>query len=69
MLPLCIQLLLYRLWLFAAGTAANLFSQARISSVIKAADSVLSVMVSLILFTAALFIICIIIVVKAGGGA
>lgn len=68
-LPLCIQLLLYRLWLFAAGTAANLFSQARISSVIKAADSVLSVMVSLILFTAALFIICIIIVVKAGGGA
>lgn len=68
-IPLCIQLLLYRLWLFAAGTASQLFGQGRISSVIKAADSVLSVMVSLILFTALLFIICIIIVVKAGGTA
>lgn len=68
-IPLCVELLLYRFWLFVAGTAAQLFGQARITSVIKAADSVLSVMVSLILFTAALFIICIIIVVKAGGGA
>ena len=65
-IPLCIELLLYRFWLFVSGSAAALFGQTRITSVIKAADSVLSVLVSLILFTAALFIICIIIVVKAG---
>ena len=66
-LPLTIQLLLYRLWLFIADIAAGLFSQERTRSVVKAADSVLSVMISLVLFAAALFIICVLIVVKAGG--
>lgn len=66
-LPLVIQLLLYRLWLFVADIAAGLFSGGSIKAVVKAADSVLSVLISLVLFTASLFIICVLIVVKAGG--
>jgi len=66
-LPLVIQLLLYRLWLFVSDIAAGLFSVGPIRTVVKAADSVLSVLISLVLFTAALFIICVLIVVKAGG--
>ena len=68
-LPLVIQLLLYRLWLFVADIAAGLFAQGSVRAVVKAADSVLSVLISLVLFTAALFIICVLIVVKAGGKA
>ena len=67
LLPVLAELLLYRFWLFVCGFAAGIFSQQKTKAVISAADSVLSILISILLFTTVTFVLCLLIITKAVG--
>lgn len=65
-LPIILELALWRLSLLLTGSVAQLFSQAKISSVLKAVDSMISLLIGVLLLTAAMFIISLAVVISAG---
>lgn len=67
LLPVIVELLLYRFWLFVCSFAAGVFSQSKTKAVIIAADSVISILVSILLFTTVTFVLCLLIITKAVG--
>lgn len=56
-LPVVIELLIWRIVLFALDIAAELFGIRAKTDLLRAADSVIAVLIGVLLFTAALFII------------
>lgn len=68
LLPVIVELLLYRFWLFVCSFAAGIFSQSKTKTVLSAADSVLSILISVLLFTTVTFVLCLLIITKAVGG-
>ena len=56
-LPIVIELLIWRITLFVLDIAADILGVKAKTEILRAADSVLSVLVGILLFTAALFII------------
>ena len=68
LLPVLVELLLYRFWLFVCSFVAGVFSSQRVKAVITAIDGVLSVLISILLFTSVTFVLCLIIITKAVGG-
>ncbi len=56
-LPILIQLLLWRFSLWVGGFVSQTFSASKISGLLEALDTVLSVLIGVILLTAAMFII------------
>ena len=69
LLPVIIELLLWRLALMLAGTVSGMFALPRAPDILKAVDSVLAVLIGIILFIGAVFIISLAILIKAGGKA
>ncbi len=67
-LPLIIELLIWRLSLFGLCFFSDTFSLSKITGLLKSIDSVLSVLVGVILLTAALFIISLTVVILGGKG-
>lgn len=68
LLPVLLELILWRLTLTLTAAAADIFSLSKISELLKAADTVLSFLMVIVLCTALLFIISITVVIMAGGG-
>lgn len=66
LLPLIIELLLWRAVLKLTSAAAELFSLSEISSLLKAIDSMLSILIAVLLLIGAVFIISLAAVVSAG---
>ena len=67
-LPVVVELILYRFWVFVCSFAAGVFSQQKTRTVLTAIDGVLSILVNILLLTSVTFVICLIIVTKAVGG-
>ncbi|MBQ2285753.1 MAG: hypothetical protein II252_00350 [Clostridia bacterium] len=67
-LPLVAELLIWRAVLTVTSAAAELFSLSVISGILKAVDSVMSVLIGILLITGAMFVISLAIVVTAGKG-
>ena len=65
-LPLAAELLIWRGVLILASAAAELFSLSVISGILRAVDSVMSVLIGILLITGAMFVISLAIVVTAG---
>lgn len=65
-LPVVLELLLWRLSLFLVGAAAELFGVKEGVDLFKCADHVLSTLLGVILFTASLFIISLAVVTNSG---
>lgn len=65
-LPLVIELLLWRVSLTLTAIISDLFSLPKISSLLRAVDTVMSVMSGIILLTCAMFVISLSVVVTAG---
>ena len=65
-LPIVLELLLWRLALFLVGAAAELFGVKEGVDLFKCADHVLSTLLGVILFTASLFIISLAVVTNSG---
>lgn len=66
-MPVIIELAVWRLVMAVAGIAADIMLKGKANIVLKAVDSVLAVVLGVILFIAALFIISLAILLKAGG--
>lgn len=66
-LPILAELVLWRLTFNITATISDLMSVPKISSVLRSADTVLSVLIGIILLTAAMFIISLGVVLAAGG--
>lgn len=66
-LPILAEILLWRAAMAASKMAANIFAIPKAPQIIDAVDSVLAVITGIIFFVAALFIISLAVVVKAGG--
>lgn len=66
LLPIILELFLWRLAVMLTGSAAELFSLPKISMLLKAVDTMLSLMLGVLLLTAAIFIISITVVISAG---
>lgn len=65
-LPLLAELLLWRLVLTLTSCVADLFSVSKISSLLKSVDAAMSVLIGIILLTAAMFIISLTVVITVG---
>lgn len=63
-LPLLIELILWRIMLNINATVSDLFSLSKISGILRSADSVLSVLVGIIILSAAIFVISLSVVVS-----
>lgn len=66
LLPCILQLLLWRLSVCLCSTAADIFSLSKISSLLRAVDSMLVVLIAVILIVAVTFIISLTVVIAAG---
>ncbi len=66
LLPILLELILWRCVLFATSALGELFSLPEITSILKAVDSMLSVLVGVVLLVGATFIISLTVVVTAG---
>ena len=66
-LPILTELVLWRITFNITATISDLMSVPKISSVLRSADTVLSVLIGIILLTAAMFIISLGVVLAAGG--
>lgn len=66
-LPILAELVLWRITFNITATISDLMSVPKISSVLRNADTVLSVLIGIILLTAAMFIISLGVVLAAGG--
>lgn len=66
LLPLIAELLVWRAVLFVTAAVSELFSLNVISEILRAADSVMSVLIGIMLIAGAMFIISLAIVVTAG---
>ena len=66
-LPILAELVLWRITFNITATISDLMSVPKISSVLRSADTVLSVLIGIILLTAAMFIISLGVVLAAGG--
>ena len=66
LLPLITELLIWRAVLIITAGAAGLFSLPQISGLLKAVDSMMSVLLGIILTVGAVFIISLAVVVSAG---
>lgn len=64
-LPLLCELIMWRLSLMLAATVSDLFSQGKISGLLRAVDTVMAVLVGLILLTCVMFVISLAVVIKA----
>lgn len=67
LIPIILELVLWRFSLFAAQMAAALFGRTLISGILKAVDGMLAVLLGIMLFCAMIFIISLTILIKAGG--
>ena len=65
-LPTLTELLLWRATLMITSSAASLFSLEKISGILKAVDTMLSVLVGILLLVAGMFIISLTVVITAG---
>lgn len=65
-LPLLIELLLWRVVLMVTSCVSEIFSLSKISSLLKAIDMMMSVLVGIILLTGAMFIISLTVVITVG---
>lgn len=65
-LPLLIELLLWRATLLLTGAVADIFSLNKISGLLKSIDTVMSLLISVILLTGAMFIISLTVVITLG---
>lgn len=66
-LPIIIELLLWRFTIWGSDFVALSFSFSKISCLLQAIDTVLSVLIGIILLTAAMFIISLSVVIGSGG--
>lgn len=66
-LPILAELVLWRITFNITATISDLMSVPKISSILRSADTVLSVLIGIILLTAAMFIISLGVVLAAGG--
>lgn len=64
-LPIIIELVLWRLALMLCGSVSSMFSLTKISGILKAVDSMLSVLIGIILLVGGMFIISLTVVVGA----
>lgn len=64
-LPLICELVLWRLCLMLTGTVSDLFTQGKISGLLRCVDTVMSVLIGLILLTCVMFIISLAVVIKS----
>ncbi len=67
-LPIIIELLLWRLSLFGLSFFSETFSLSKITALLKSVDSLLSVLIGIVLLTAAMFTISLTVVVLGGKG-
>ena len=67
MLPILCELLIWRLTLNVCLAVSNILEIPKFSGLIKAVDTVISVLVGILLLVVGMFIICLTIVVSAGG--
>lgn len=65
-LPITAELVLWRLMLMLTSSISQIFSLVRISSVLKAVDTMLSLLIGTVLLTAAMFIISLAVVAGVG---
>lgn len=65
-LPILLELLLWRLTLLGTVFISNIFSLSKLSSLLKAVDTVLSVLIGIILISCAMFIISLTVVISSG---
>lgn len=66
-LPILCELLIWRLGLFGTIFISNVFSLPKLSGLLKAIDTVLSVLIGIILISCAMFIISLTVVINGGG--
>lgn len=66
-LPILLELLLWRLSLWVLSFFSETFAVMKLSSLLKSVDAVLSVLVGVLLLTAAMFIISLTVVILSGG--
>ena len=66
-LPIIINLILWRFFLNLATALSQIFSSISVSSILKAADGVCTVVLSAVLLTLFVFVISLAVVIKAGG--
>lgn len=66
LLPLIIELLIWRVVLMVSSIISELFSVGHISGLLKSIDSVLAILIGIILLTSAMFIISLSVVITAG---
>lgn len=66
LLPVIIELGLWRLVLMLSGTVSGMFALPRAPTILKAVDSCLSVLIGITLFVGAVFIISLAILIKSG---
>ena len=65
-LPLLAELFLWRVMLVLCSSAADLFSVSKLSALLKSIDSAISVLIAILLMSAALFVISLSIIVSVG---
>ncbi len=65
-LPIIIELLLWRLSLFGLSFFSETFSLSKVTSLLKSVDSLLSILIGIVLLTAAMFTISLTVVVLGG---
>ena len=66
LLPVVVELIMWRCVLFASCALSELFSLPKITAILKAVDSMLSVLLGVVLLVGAMFIISLTVVVTAG---
>lgn len=66
LLPVLIELIMWRCVLFFTSALSELFSLSKITSILKAVDSMLSVLLGVVLLIGAMFVISLTVVVTAG---
>ncbi len=66
-LPIVAELVLWRVVMMLSGAVAGMFSLPKIPQILRSIDSFFSVLIGVILFVGALFIISLAIMLKAGG--
>ncbi len=67
LIPIVIELLLWRINIMLCSSAASMFSLPKVPQILKAVDSVFALLIGIILFVGALFIIALAICARAGG--
>lgn len=67
LLPIVIELLLWRIIIMICTSASSMFALNKTPQILKAADSVLALLIGIVLFVGALFIISLAVVIRAGG--